>query len=370
MAISIVIPTLNEAENIGTLLDRIGMSCGTASEIIVVDDNSTDETETIVDRFKNASKDIEVSFHKRVDKKGLSSAILDGINLSRNEHVIVMDADLSHPPGELDTISAQLERGNDLVIASRYARGGKIDNWPLKRRLVSRTATLIAKWGLKIKQKDPMSGYFGINKSALKGIDFHAIGYKLLPEILIKNQGLRVVEIPYTFKDRDFGNSKIRMRIMWEFIVSVWRLYRFDRTQREKRASVRFLSKTARFFTVGALGLVINLGVTYGFLEVLDIYHVYANAAGIVVSMSSNFVLNKRWTFRQKDFANRTTLVQYAKFVLFSSAGALLQILLVSYFKEALDGQYYLGLIIAVLVAAFGNFLINKRLTFNEKIWS
>lgn len=246
MNLSLIIPTLNESKNIGKLLERIQDTVPEVLrlQVVIVDDGSTDGTESAVNEFiSNGGNRLDIVFHRRVHKRGLGSAILDGIAIAKNRLVIVMDADMSHPPEMIEQMARHLDEGNSLVIASRYVGGGKTKNWPLKRKIISKSATLIAKFGLKIKQKDPMSGYFGLDKNITKGIDFDAIGYKLLLEILVKIRDIKVIEIPFTFTDRSTGHSKMKGRAVLDFIKSVWQLYRYGRAQKENRASVRFFSK-------------------------------------------------------------------------------------------------------------------------------
>ena len=204
MEISLVIPTFNEKNNIRKLLHKISelTSKCFSIEAIIVDDDSKDGTIDTIETYiqQSSNQFLEIKLHKRKDQKGLSSAILDGIGLSSHEYVIVMDADLSHPPEIITKMCTLLQDSYHLVIGSRYVEGGKVENWPFKRKLISKSATLIAKIGLDIKQKDPMSGFFGFHKNILKGIDFDAIGYKILLEILVKNKNIKIKEIPISFK--------------------------------------------------------------------------------------------------------------------------------------------------------------------------
>ncbi|MGQ0377198.1 MAG: GtrA family protein, partial [Nitrososphaerota archaeon] len=215
------------------------------------------------------------------------------------------------------------------------------------------------------------SGFFAFKRNILDGLKLDAIGYKMLLEILVKTKGVRVKEIPYTFTNRMQGESKLGVQIVFDYIRSVWKLYRYGTLQRkqEKRASVRFLSKAARFYTVGAFGLAVNYLMSRVFATgITSFWYLHANLIGIIASMTTNFVLNKIWTFEDRDFAPRRALVQYGKFVGFSSIGALVQLGLVFYLVENYGLMYPQALILAVLAAAFGNFILNKKLTFNENL--
>lgn len=262
----------------------------------------------------------------------------------------------------------------DLVIASRYAKGGSIIGWPIKRRILSLGAINIARHGLGIKEvKDPMSGFFAFKRHVMGGINFDAIGYKMLLEILVKTKGAKVKEIPYTFVDRQAGASKLDASVVYDYVRAVWRLYRYGKALRvkESRTSVRFLSKAARFYTVGATGLLINYLVSILSSSMLtDIWFLHASVYGIIVSMISNFFLNKAWTFEDMDFGRRRTLTQLGLFSGFSTFGALVQLAVLYTLFDSYDLYYPLALVLAVATGAAGNFLLNKKWTFKERIWS
>ena len=200
-------------------------------EVVIVDDDSNDGIIGTVQNYVQNSNNqfFQVKLHQRKNKKGLSSAILDGVELTSNEYIIVMDADLSHPPEIIKKMITLLQDRYHLVIGSRYVEGGTVENWSIKRRIISKGATLIAKIGLNINQKDPMSGFFGFHKNILSGINFDAIGYKILLEILVKNKNIKIKEIPISFNDRDYGKSKLGIHTIIDFIISVWKLYRYGK---------------------------------------------------------------------------------------------------------------------------------------------
>ena len=290
--ISIIIPTYNESRNIIQILKSIGENLpkNVTAEAIVVDDNSPDSTGRIVDEYlKNVKKiaGYTMDVIHRTSKNGLSSAILSGIQRAKGDTIVVMDSDFSHPPQIIPKMIESLKKYQcDLVIASRYISGGKINGWTLKRKIMSKTATLIAKKGLGVKTKDPMSGFFAFKKNILKGINFDAIGYKILLEILVKKSEIAVKEIPYTFENRSFGSSKLDKSTITDYFKSVWKLYKFGKPKEkeEKRSSVRFLSKASRFYTVGLTGFGVNYLISLLFAGgILDLWYLHANLIGIIV---------------------------------------------------------------------------------------
>lgn len=377
--LSIIVPTYNESQNIVRMLDSIAetLSPYKGSEIIVVDDNSPDGTAEMAKshaKIISTKKKIRIEIISRNGKFGLSSAIIKGVQYASGDFLVIMDSDFSHPPQVIPSIIQALQDSNyDIVIASRYVKGGSIIGWPFKRRLMSKGATKIAQYGLGIDVKDPVSGFFAFRRDIISGLKFDAIGYKMLLEILVKTKGARVIEIPYTFTNRRIGASKLDANVMFDYLRAVLRLYRYGKSirQKERRTSVRFLSKAGRFYTVGASGLLINYIASLLFNTFApNLWFLYSTIIGILISMTSNFFLNKIWTFEDRKFNWKGTGIQLGMFMSFSSLGAIVQLLLVYALVENYKMDYPSSLILAVAVASVGNFLLNKKWTFKEKIWS
>ena len=377
--VSIIVPTYNESQNIVEILKSIHANIpkGIYAETIVVDDNSPDGTGRIVDDYISNLKKIAentIDIIHRKTKNGLSSAILNGIQKAKGETIVIMDSDFSHPPQIIPKmIEAFKQYQCDLVVASRYITGGDIHGWTTKRKLMSKVATIIAKKGLGVKTKDPMSGFFAFKKNIINELNFDALGYKFLLEILVKSKGINIKEIPYTFENRKFGSSKLDSATVINYFKSVWKLYKSGKikTTPEKRNSIRFLSKAARFFTVGVSGLGVNYIISMLFtFGLTDFWYIHANIFGIIASISTNFMLNKIWTFEDIDFSRKRTLSQYGKFSLFSSLGALVQLGMVFWLVDSHNVTYPVALILAISTATFSNFILNKKLTFKEKLWN
>ena len=375
--ISIIIPTYNESENIIKILHSIGelLPKSVPTQAIVVDDNSPDGTGKLVeDYLKNVKKmaDYTIEIIHRKAKEGLGSAILKGIQHAKGDTIVVMDCDFSHPPQIIPKLIESIKKYQyDIAVASRYIKGGKIQGWSLKRKTMSKFATLIAKKGLGIDTHDPMSGFFAFKRNIIKELNIDAIGFKFLLEILVKTKGVNIKEIPYTFQNRELGSSKISIKTIFDYFRSVWKLYRYGKPleKQEKRSSVKFLYKAGRFYTVGASGFIVNylisLLLTGG---VSDMWYLHANVIGIAASITTNFILNKTWTFGDRDFKVKKTISQYGKFVMFSSLGALVQLGMVYFLVDSNEISYPLALILAVITAAFGNFVLNKKFTFKENL--
>jgi dolichol-phosphate mannosyltransferase len=330
----------------------------------------------------------------RASKNGLIPAILQGIESSESEYLLIMDADFSHPPSLIPKMIDELRNSNcDIVIASRYVQGGSVHGWSLKRRLISLGAIKLSQLVLGIKKvKDPTSGFFICKRNLIEGIKIDSTGYKFLLELLVKVNSAKVKEIPYNFINRKAGKSKLSNGVILDYMKSTYHLRRYKRQQLQKQQeqgqqqkrqitlkerlkkkyydSSLFLSKAAKFFTVGASGLLINYLVSFSLSDgsLSSLWYLKATLIGIVLSMTSNFFLNKAWTFRDRDFSPRHTLKQYAMFVATCSLGIALQLALLYELMQT-GVEYQFSLILAVVIASGSNFLLNKKWTFHEKIW-
>jgi dolichol-phosphate mannosyltransferase len=207
--LSVIVPTYEERESLPLLVARLReVHRRLPIEIVVVDDASPDGTGAVAERLAGEGT-VPLAVVHRPRKAGLASAVLAGAAVARGEIVTVMDADLSHPPELLVDLAAAVRAGADVAIASRYVPGGGIANWPLRRRLVSRAATLLARAALGLRARDPLSGFFAVRSALLREGGYLGAGYKLLVEVLARHPEARVVEIPYRFTDRVRGRSKL-----------------------------------------------------------------------------------------------------------------------------------------------------------------
>lgn len=208
MNLSVIIPTYNEKENLSILLNSlfsILKKNKISGEVIVVDDNSPDNTGDIAEILKKKHKNLRV-IH-RAGKLGLSSAAIDGFKAARGKILCLMDADLSHPTEKIPVMfKIAIENKADLVIGSRYVHGGKIIGWGLYRKILSKGAVLLSR--LVTNVRDPMSGFFMVKKSLLDMPGFNSRGFKILLEIIVKSRLQRIVEVPITFINRKEGKSK------------------------------------------------------------------------------------------------------------------------------------------------------------------
>ena len=289
-AVSIVIPTLNEAENIYPLLTRIfdvAEASQLSLEVVIVDDSSTDGTR---DQVRGWVLTHPVTLVCRETKDGLASAVIEGARAARGAIVVVMDADLSHPPEILPDLIAPLAAGtHDMVIGSRYTRGGSTPDWPLGRKMASRLATVPAR--ILTDPQDPLAGFFSVGKDNLANLDKSVSGFKIGLEVLVAGEGkLRVAEVPITFYDRYKGKSKMNKGIIFDYFRQVLNLI-----------GVR----PAASFTTG-LSAALCVGGVLDFLVffLLHARGVVPGSAHIGSFFAASFVvaiIHYRWTFSQKE---------------------------------------------------------------------
>ncbi len=284
--ISIIVPTYREVENIPLLLeriDRLRSAHDLTLEVIFVDDDSRDGSVEAVAAAGHDWARILV----RTENRGLSPAVIEGFRAARYPVLVCMDCDLSHPPEKIPQLVLGLNAGQQFMIGSRYVPGGSTDDdWGFLRWLNSRIATLLAQPLTQI--RDPMSGFFALRKADFdRARDLNPVGYKIALELIVKCGFENVGEVPIRFADRVHGESKLTIREQLKYIQHLRRLYLY------RFANAMHL---AQFLVVGASGVVVNLAVL-STLAALGPPDALCLAGGIGVSVLTNFLLNRRFTF-------------------------------------------------------------------------
>jgi len=227
--LTVIIPTFNEEENIEKMVLTVDGICTTHDideEILVVDDSSQDNTLSLVKRMMADNPFLHLLI--RTQNPGLSPSLYDGINNAQSDLVQCLDCDFSHPPEKIPVFYSLLKNdGFDMVIGSRYIKGGEVINWPLLRRVLSSGAALLSR--LLIPHiKDSGSGFFAINRTILKTTRLSPRGFRMGFEILGKARWMRVQEIPIIFKDRELGQSKLKGRIIYDFLIQCGSIFYYN----------------------------------------------------------------------------------------------------------------------------------------------
>lgn len=300
--VSIVVPTYQEATNLSELAARLFAATDGAqlkAELIIVDDNSGDGT---IELCEELAERYPLRLITRTEERGLATAVIRGMEETTGEYVLVMDADLSHPPMSVPSLLAPLKADKaNFVIGSRYVAGGSVDeSWSFFRHLNSRIAGWLAK-GL-TNAKDPMAGFFAIRRDRLGDVSkLSPCGYKIGLEIMVRCECNRVAEVPIHFQDRRHGESKLNLREQWRYIQHLLRLYTFQ---------FPGLLRFAAFCTVGASGMVVDLALFRGLLPIVGL--AAGRALAIWAAMTWNFEFNRRFTFQEPNGSNR--LAEYGRF--------------------------------------------------------
>lgn len=226
--LALVIPTLNEAENIPTLLHRIHAALFTTDlpyEIIIVDDDSSDGTAEVARRC--AETDPRIRVFVRKGQRGLAGAVIHGWTRSDADLLGVIDADLQHPPELLPHLVEGIQAGHDIAIGSRYAHSKRVDGWNPARQAVSRLTTLVSMpLQRRVRVKDPMSGFFMVRRHCIEGVRLTPAGFKILLEILVKGRVRSAIEIPFQFGLRHAGKSKADVKVALDYFSLLGRLSR------------------------------------------------------------------------------------------------------------------------------------------------
>jgi dolichol-phosphate mannosyltransferase len=354
-SISIIIPTYNERENITTLAERIHRALSPRDyEVIFVDDNSQDGTADLINSL-SARYPLRVIVRK--EARGLATAVIHGIEHSDGETVVVMDADLQHPPEVIPDLLGKTESGADIVIASRYVKGGGMKEWGLTRKIISRGAIVLAHLLLPATRpvKDPMSGFFAFKRAALDNARLSPRGYKILLEIMIEGKFKNAAEVPYTFESRRGGESKLNARQQVEYLKHLFSL------MRRTGELTRFL----KFCLVGASGVGVNIGIfalltRLGGMGEKDFL---ALAIAIEASIITNFILNEFFTFRDRRMPGASFVIRLLKFNVICAAGAAIQAGIYALLYHGLGIYDLVSDLIGIVIATLWNYVLNQWLT-------
>jgi dolichol-phosphate mannosyltransferase len=313
--LSVIVPTFKERGNVPLLIERLDAAlAGIGWEVIFVDDDSPDGTATVVKQI--ATSDPRVRCLRRVSRRGLAGACIEGMLMSAAPYVAVMDADLQHDETRLPRMLEILQSGEkDLVVGSRYMPGGDAAAFSRTRGSLSRIATGMAKRLTGVTLNDPMSGFFMMRRDCFDAIAgrLTPYGFKILLDIVITAKALRVAEEPFTFAARQHGESKLDSQVALDFLgLLLGKLT-------GGAVTTRFLS----FALVGGFGVLVHMAVLYACLYVLNTSFPVAQAAATFVAMTNNFLLNNRLTYRDARLTGPAMLRGLLGFYLVSAIGAL-----------------------------------------------
>jgi dolichol-phosphate mannosyltransferase len=364
--LSVIVPTYREGKNIAELVARLSRILDPLApdryEIIVVDDDSPDGTWQIAQQLTANYPALRVM--RREGDRGLSTAVIRGWQAARGEILAVIDADLQHPPETTADLYRMMERGSDLAVATRHVEGGGVSDWSAFRRFISRGAQII---GLVVlpdvvgRVSDPMSGYFMVRRSAVQDVELHPLGYKILIEVLARGRSKWIGEVPYVFRERDQGESKVTLKVYGDYLRHLLRL----------RVSSLPLARFVRFALVGCSGVVVDMGLLFVLSDPIMLGWGLTRSKLIASELAivNNFLWNDSWTFHDvsaRHPGGKYKLRRFAKFQAICFAGLMLNTILLNLQFNLLGVNRYVANAIAILVVTGWNFWLNLKLSWRE----
>ena len=357
--LSIVVPTFNEKDNVEKLIEGIEQALAHVRwEILFIDDDSPDGTADFVRGLAQSKPHVRCL--QRIGRRGLSRAVIEGILSSSAPVVVVMDADLQHDETILPTMLDQIRNNEaDIVIASRYCAGGSMGPWNSQRAAMSRFATLLSRSLVSPQLTDPMSGFFMIQRET-----FHRIvrrlsgeGYKILLDLVASSpEPLRLVEVPYTFRERVAGESKLDSAVVWEYLLLVV----------DKKFGHILPARFILFSLVGLTGVAVHflaLAITFKFL---GLNFSIAQTVATLSAMTSNFALNNILTYRDMRLRGRKFMTGLFTFYLVCGIGAIANVGIANFVFRR-DYTWWLAGGAGALVGTVWNYAASSILTWGRK---
>lgn len=360
---AVVIPTLNEALNIPIIVEALDRVLAHFTyEVIFVDDWSRDGTRDAIAREAEVRAGLGPSIRllSRYGRKGLSSAVIEGALSTFAPIIVVMDADMQHDERLLPDMLESLQSGRaDIVIGSRYCSNGSTGDWDVDRQRASRFATNIANWLLDVPVSDPMSGFFAFRRRHLEAIvpRLSQLGFKVLLDMLLSSDaGIRVIELPYHFRNRSAGESKLRFKVLLDFLLMVV----------NKRLERLLPPRLLLFGLVGLLGLGVHLATLSAGLSILRLPFGAAQTLAVGSAIGFNFLLNNALTYRDRRLKGWRMIRGMASFYAICSLGALANVG-VGMLAFAERPNWWLAGIAGAVVGSAWNFLASRSLTWRDK---
>jgi dolichol-phosphate mannosyltransferase len=357
--LSVIVPTFNERQNVRPLIDELSrVLAGTQWEAIFVDDDSPDGTASEVRQL--ASENRRVRCVQRIGRRGLSSACIEGMLASSAPYLAVMDGDLQHDPAILPEMLLRLEHSDtEIVIGSRYVGGGGVGDWHPFRRLISAFATRVGCAVVPDGLHDPMSGFFALRRSLLDEVvrELSGLGFKILLDVVASaRHRVAFEEIPFVFRARAAGTSKLDTLVAWEYAMLLAdKLF-------GRYVPVRFLA----FATIGGLGVFVHLAVLTFAYRLAGIDFVGAQTIAVGVSMVFNYSVNNVLTYRDRRRRGMKWLTGLASFVVACSVGAAANVGVAAYLFSR-RAEWVVAAVAGVLVGAVWNYAVTSVYTWGKR---
>ena len=357
--LTLVIPTLNERDNIGPLVDLLDAVLEAVSwEVIFVDDDSPDGT---AERIREIGRrDRRVRCLQRLGRRGLTTACIEGALAASATYIAVMDADMQHDENLLPQMLAMLKSGSaDLVVGSRYVAGGGIGGLDAARANMSAFATRLSRIICKAEIADPMSGFFMLRRDVLEGAlrRLSGQGFKILLDILASSpRSLRIRELPYNFRERQHGVSKLDTLVAWEYMMLI----------ADKLIGHIVPVRFALFAFVGGIGLFIHMSILWLGLTVAGAAFNLAQTSATILAMTANFFINNLFTYRDRRLRGLAVLRGLLTFYAICSLGAVANVGIAGYVFSRNEVWWLAGLA-GIVVGSVWNYAISSVFTWKQR---
>jgi len=356
--LAVVIPTYNEAENVPVLVDRLqAVLAGIDWELLFVDDDSPDGTAQRIRRI--ACKHPHVRLLQRVGRRGLSSACIEGMLATTAPYLAVMDADLQHDETLLPEMLRRLQQEPlDILIGSRYVAGGQVGDWDAQRASMSQWATRLGKHLIQADVRDPMSGFFMLRAEVLQECvrELSGVGYKILLDLFATSpRPLRFLELPYRFRARQSGESKLDEAVLWEYLLMLI----------QKWVGPMIPARFIAFSLIGGSGVFVHMLVLWLSFKGIGTSFLVGQSAAALVAMTTNFFLNNLFTYSDMRLRGRELLRGWLSFVAACSVGALANVGIASWIFEA-NSLWVLSALAGILVGAVWNYAVTAVYTWKR----
>jgi dolichol-phosphate mannosyltransferase len=353
--LSIITPTYNESANIEELVRRVDEALqGVRWELIIVDDDSPDGTAEVARRL--STREARVRCIRRIGRRGLASACIEGMLSSSAPFLAVMDADLQHDPSALPRMLTMLRAdAADLVIGSRYVDGGSVGEWDSRRQAISRFAIRLSTLVTRRAITDPVSGFFMLKREVLDACvsKLSALGFKILLDIVASSdRSVRIAEVPIRFGARHSGETKLSGAVVWEYLllladklVGAW-------------LPVRFVA----FVLIGALGVVVHFAVLTLSFKAMGLPFAASQAGATGTAMVFNFSVNNLLTYAGRSLRGLAWFKGLASFALVCGLGAFANVGVAAYLFGR-HAPWPLAALAGIALSAVWNYAVSARYT-------
>lgn len=357
--LAVIVPTKNEAGNVQPLLELLDSALtGISWEVIFVDDDSRDGTAARVRALAETRDNVRCL--QRIGRRGLASAAIEGMMATGASFIAVMDADLQHDETLLPKMLKQIETEDlDIIVASRFLAQSQMQNFSRMRQSMSRLGNTLSRRMTKCDLSDPLSGFFMLRRSLIQEVvpRLNGQGFKILLDIFASaGRPLRFAEMPFTFRERHTGESKLDTLVSLEFLLMM-----VDKAF-GRLVPIRFLM----FLFVGLTGVALHLSMLWLFYRLAQMSFLQAQAVATLVAMTSNFFLNNKATYRDRRLKGKELWLGLLSFYLICSIGAFVNFTMAQFLFERTIPWLLAGMIGAA-VSSVWNFAITSTFTWSTR---